>query len=119
MKDIFKKIFNQKIASPIFVGTGTFAIFTFIVFPGLTVANTLLNIISGLFGIFTLIFIFYYLNIDIFLTRINSEIEPGETELDYIPKEEIKKKKVYKKKDTKKDKPKKSEFPIKPHHKTK
>jgi hypothetical protein len=112
MKDILKKIFDKKIATPVFVGAGTFAIFTFIVFPGLTVANTMLNIISALFGIFTLIYLFYYLSFDKFFGDMINELEPGETELDYIPKEEVEK--IIKK--TTKRKPKKSEFPMEPHH---
>ncbi len=62
MKDLLKKVFSQKTASPIFVGFGAFAIITFIVFPGLTAANTVLNILSGIVGLFTLIFIYYYIN---------------------------------------------------------
>jgi len=33
MKQLLEKVFNKKVSSPIFVGFGTFAIFTFIVFP--------------------------------------------------------------------------------------
>ena len=90
MKELFKKVFDKKIATPIFVGCGTFAIFTFIVFPGLTQADTILNILAALVGIFTLVFVFYYLKVD---EVYESVIEPGETELDYIPKEEVIKKK--------------------------
>lgn len=98
MKDLFKKVFSQKTASPIFVGFGAFAIITFIVFPGLTAANTVLNILSGILGLFTLVFIYYYINMDLFIDKIIN-IEPGETELDYINPEELqpKKKKTAKK----------------------
>lgn len=101
MKDLFKKIFSEKTSSPIFVGFGVFAIFTFIVFPGLTVANTVLNILAALIGVFTLTFIFYYLEGDKLYKSI-TDLEPGETELDYINPEELKPKK---KKTIKKDKP--------------
>jgi hypothetical protein len=111
MKDLFKKVFSKKISSPIFVGFGTFAIFTFIVFPGLTAANTALNIISALVGIFALTFVFYYINADKVLNDLM--IEPGETELDYVNPEELKPKKK-----TTKKKTVKSEFPVEPHHKT-
>jgi hypothetical protein len=100
MKQLLEKIFNKKVSSPIFVGFGTFAIFTFIVYPGLTVANTILNILSALVGLFTLVFIFYYIGGDKFVETIN-DIEPGETEFDYIPKDEVEK---IKKKTTKKEK---------------
>lgn len=110
MKDLFKKVFSKKIANPIFVGFGAFAIVTFIVFPGLTASNTILNILSALVGIFTLTFIFYYLDGDSLFTT-PPEVTPGETELDYINPEELKpKKKTAKKKTTK------SEFPMPPHH---
>ncbi len=99
MKDLFKKVFSQKTASPIFVGFGVFAIFSFIVFPGLTASNTILNILSGIVGLFSLIFVYYYINMDKFVNNIVN-IEPGETELDYINPEELqpKKKKTVKKK---------------------
>jgi len=113
MKDLLKKVFNEKTSSPIFVGFGTFAIFTFVVFPGLTASNTILNILSALLGLFSLIFIFYYLRFDKVYDSL-TQVEPGETELDYINPEELKpKKKTTKKKVTK------SEFPLPPHHPTK
>jgi hypothetical protein len=98
MKELLKKVFSKKISTPVFVGFGVFAIFTFIVFPGLTVNNTFLNIISTIIGIFTLVYIFYYINGDkVYETFMN--VEPGETELDFIPPEELKpKNKVVKKK---------------------
>jgi hypothetical protein len=112
MKELFKKVFSKKTSTPIFVGFGAFAIFTFIVFPGLTAANTMFNILSGILGLFTLIFVYYYINMDKFVDQFIN-IEPGETELDYISPEELKtKKKSTKKKSTK------SEFPIEPHHVT-
>jgi hypothetical protein len=88
MKELLQKVFNKKISTPIFVGFGVFSIFTFIVFPGLTVANTIINILSAIVGLFSLVFIFYYLKMDTVIDKI-SHIEPGETELDYIPKEEV------------------------------
>jgi hypothetical protein len=125
MKELFKKVFSKKTATPIFVGFGAFAIMTFIVFPGLTAANTILNIFSGLIGLFTLIFIYYYINMDKFVGEYIN-IEPGETELDYINPEELK---PVKKRNTKQfdgvksdeqfvktRKKKKSEFPLPPHH---
>ena len=92
MKDLFKKVFSQKTSSPIFVGFGTFAILTFIVFPGLSAANTALNILSGILGLFTLIFVYYYINMDKFVDKF-IHIEPGETELDYVNPDDLKPKK--------------------------
>jgi hypothetical protein len=125
MKELFKKVFSKKTSTPIFVGFGAFAIFTFIVFPGLTAANTMFNILSGILGLFTLIFVYYYINMDKFVDQFIN-IEPGETELDYINPEELKPKKKKNPKQfdgVKSDEPfvktrnkKKSEFPLPPHH---
>jgi len=114
MKDILKKVFDKKTLLPILIGLATFAIFTFIVFPGLSTANTIINILSGLLGLFTLVFIFFYLRSDktYYETPVDETImEPGETELDYVSKEDL----TPKKKTTRK-KPKKPEFPMEPHH---
>ena len=92
MKELLKKVFNKKTSTPIFVGFGAFAIFTFIVFPGLTAANTIINILSAVIGLFSLLFIFYYIKADEFLYSI-THIEPGETEFDYINPDELKPKK--------------------------
>jgi hypothetical protein len=125
MKELFKKVFSQKTSSPIFVGFGTFATLTFIVFPGLTAANTILNIISGILGLFTIIFVYYYINMDKFVAKF-IDIESGETEIDYINPEELKPKKKRNPKQfdgvksdeqfVKTRKKKKSEFPLPPHH---
>jgi glucan phosphoethanolaminetransferase (alkaline phosphatase superfamily) len=89
MKELFKKVFSQKTSSSVFVGFGAFAIFTFIVFPGLTAADTMLNVLSGIVGIFSLIFLYYYIKMDKFINNIMN-FEPGETELDYINPNELK-----------------------------
>jgi len=111
MKETLKKVFNKKTSTPIFVGFGTFAILTFIVYPALTAADTILNIIGAIVGVFTLTFLFYYVDGDRFVNAINpvEPVEPGETELDYVSPEELKPKK-------KRAKVKKSEFPMPPHN---
>jgi hypothetical protein len=110
MKEILKKVFDKKISAPILIGSGSFAIFNFIVFPGLNTSNTILNILSAVLGVFTFVFIFYYLKLDK-THEIYTHVEPGETELDYVSKDELKpKKRVVRKK------PKTPEFPMKPHH---
>lgn len=111
MKNIIKKIFCTKIAVSLGVGIIVFSIFTFAVFPFLTASNTILNILGGVIGAITLLFLFFYIDDDRFFTPIS--IHPGETELDYIPKEEIEK--VTKKKVNKPKKKTKSEFPLPPH----
>lgn len=108
MKELFRKVFSEKTSSPIFVGFGVFAIFTFIVFPGLTASSTALNLFSCALGIFTLVFVYYYLRVDKIYENF-THIEPGETELDYVNPEELK---------PKKKRTRKPEFPIEPHRKT-
>jgi len=49
MKELIKKVFAKKLVTPIFVVFGFFGIFNFIVFPGLTTADTGSNIISALY----------------------------------------------------------------------
>lgn len=91
MKELLNKIFDKKIVTPVVSGIGVFAIFEYIIYPGLTAANTFINVISVFIAVFVFVFVFYLLKIDKF---VNPEhIEPGETELDYIPQEEIVKKK--------------------------
>jgi hypothetical protein len=110
MKEILKKVFDKKVSAPIFIGFGAFAIFNFIVFPGLSAANTTLNVLSAVLGLFTFVFIFYYLKLDK-AYESPTHVEPGETELDYVSEDELKPKKR-----TARKKPKAPEFPMKPHH---
>lgn len=102
MKEAFKKVFDKSVLLVVGVVLGCGIIFQYIVFPGLTTNNTYLNLISLIIGIFTIYFIFRTIqwnDLFEFLFGKNDTILPGETELDYVPKEEVvKKKRVYKKK---------------------
>jgi hypothetical protein len=102
MKETLKKTFNTSVLAVVGVVFGIGLIFQFIVFPGLTAADTILNILSILVGIFSLLFAFHFVQwkkLFDFLSEDDITVEPGETELDYIPQEEIvKKKRTYKKK---------------------
>lgn len=127
MKEIIKKVFSKKVTTPVFVVFGFFGVLNFIVFPGLTTADTGSNIVSALLAVVTLAFLFYY--IDSFKLMEPPKVEPGETELDYINPEELKPKKKRNNKqfpEVKSEEPfvktrkkKKSEFPLPPHHPTK
>lgn len=127
MKEIIKKVFSKKITTPVFVIFGFFGVLNFIVFPGLTTADTGSNIVSALLAVVTLAFLFYY--IDSFKLMEPPKVEPGETELDYINPEDLKPKKKRNNKqfpEVKSEEPfvktrkkKKSEFPLPPHHPTK
>ena len=103
MKETLKKTFNPKILSVVGVVLGIILIFEFIVFPGLTASDTILNIISLLLGGFSILFAFHFIqwkNLFDFLSEEDEKpIPPGETELDYLPKEDmVKKKRTTKKK---------------------
>lgn len=100
--------FKRSTVEPILVGAATLIIIQFLIFPGLTINNTIINLLSS-FGVLVLGILVYW-----YLVKYNSKnekevIEPGETELDYIPKKEVVKKK-------KAIKPRKGEFPMEPHH---
>jgi Na+(H+)/acetate symporter ActP len=128
MKETLKKTFNTNVLVVVGVVFGIGLIFQFIVFPGLTASDTIQNILALLVGIFSLLFAFHFVQWKKFFDFLSDEeeIKPGETELDYIPQDEI----VKKKRNTKqfdgiksevpfvktRKKPKKSEFPMEPHH---
>jgi len=89
MKKTLNKVFKKSNIEIIFVAMVVLLIVEYLIFPGLTSANTLANIASSLGAILLGLFVYYY----IFPDKPKEDIEPGETELDYIPKEEVIKKK--------------------------
>jgi Na+(H+)/acetate symporter ActP len=105
MIEILKKVFDKRILAVVGVIFGCVVIFDYVVFPGLTSADTYLNILSALIGIFTVLFIYHFIqwkDLFEFLSEKGEVIPPGETEYDYVPQEEIvKKKRTYKKKSVK------------------
>jgi hypothetical protein len=97
MKEALKKVFNPKVLGPLFVLLGVLFVFEYIIYPGLTVASTITNIISVVVAIISAAFVFFYLDnlLDKGLIDKNElkeaekllkEKELGETELDYVPK---------------------------------
>jgi hypothetical protein len=104
MKETLNKVFKKSNIELILVAMGVLLIVEYLIFPGLTASNTLINIASSLGAIILGLFVYYYVTPD----KPNEVIEPGETELDYIPQEEVVKKK----------RAKKPEFPVEPHRKT-
>jgi hypothetical protein len=60
MKKIFKKVFSRPILEPIFTIVISILILEYIIFPGLTIDNTLLNIGAALVGIVLGILILTY-----------------------------------------------------------
>lgn len=110
MKQALTKLFKKTNIEPIFVGLGIFVILTFLIFPGLTASNTLINIISALGAMVLGLYVFYYLGGDKFKTNETDICEAGDTELDYLPEEELKiktktKKTIVPKQTIKKSKP--------------
>ena len=99
MKKIIERIKQDGVIEPIATIVFTILFLSFVVFPFLTEANTLKNIIGAIFGVGIIVFNYYYFST--FFVEENI-IEPGETELDFIPPQELKPKK---KKVVKKDKP--------------
>lgn len=115
MKNVFRKCVNAQIVEPFLVGVVTMLVLEFIIYPGLTMKNTVLNMVAGSFGIGIIIFIINYVRLRYFVkdksedTVCETIISSGETELDYISVEEIDiiKKKTRKKKEAHiQDKPK-------------
>ena len=102
----------KKYQTQIFNAITIFLILQFAVFPGLTAANTILNILAGI-GLLLLVLwgglaLYNYIrSADGGLVDLN-ELKEAETELDYIPKPKAKRK----------PKVTKSEFPVEPHTKT-
>ena len=77
--------FLKKYKTQIFNIITIFLILEFAIYPGLTTANTLLNILAGI-GLLLLIVwgglaLYYYVKGN----ELTKETEAGETELDYIP----------------------------------
>ena len=62
MKKIFNKVFGRPILEPVFTTILSILILEYIIFPGLTIENTLLNIGSAIVGIFLTIFILSYVD---------------------------------------------------------
>jgi hypothetical protein len=98
MKEVFKKAFSLKAMEPFLVGISIILLLEYVVYPGLTVANTVFNLLAGGLAVGILLFLYYYLRIKTPVCKKSEEIEAGETELDYVPIKEVKKKKTVKKK---------------------
>ena len=110
----------KKYKTQIFNLITVFLIVQFAIFPGLTAANTILNILAGIGALLLLVWggfalYGYVKNSDGLIDKdelkeahqLLKEKQLGETELDYIPKPKAKRK----------PKVVKSEFPLEPHTK--
>ncbi len=101
-KKIFKDLINSKFTMSFFVGFVVVIMYHFVVFPGLTVANTIINIGSAVLGVMLLMFVYFFVKHQYFngedfeLFTPDPEKEP-ETELDYNPTINTRKRKTRKK----------------------
>jgi len=96
MKETLKKVFDKRVLAVVGVVFGIAITFQYIVFPGLTTADSYTNILAALIGVFSILFVFHFVqwkDLFEFLSEKDEVIPPGETEYDYIPKKEIVKKK--------------------------
>lgn len=77
MKEIFKQSFSWETLKPFVIGMGSVLLLEFIIFPGLTIANTFINLVSGalLFGL--IIFTVTYLK-DVFKKTPKMDAKPKE-----------------------------------------
>lgn len=51
MKELFKKVFSRKFMEPLTICIVSILVLEFIIFPGLTIDSTILNILSGIIGV--------------------------------------------------------------------
>ncbi len=73
MKEIFIKIRNSKFIK-IFLQLFVLGlIYEFIVTPGLTLDNTLINIVSGLIGVGLLAYLFFLLELDSIIKKFKNK----------------------------------------------
>lgn len=94
MKKSFIDLCKSPLLLSFFVFIGVVVLFEFVVWPGLTAANTMYNILSLILGVLTLGFTFYFIKNTLFDKKVEQDIlnlilmdeerEP-ETELDYDP----------------------------------
>lgn len=88
MKNALNKLIRKETFEPLLIGLACFLLLTFLIFPALTSPNTLMNILGGLGGVILILFLYYYLFGN--MIKEDEEVcEAGETELDYIPKDEL------------------------------
>ena len=100
----------------------------YIIYPGLTAPNTFVNLLTVLLSIVIIGLFVLFVDSRLIGKEEVISVEPGETELDYLPKKEVVKKKRNPKQPVgvkddgplvkTRKKPKKPEFPIEPHVKT-
>lgn len=74
MKETFKKVFNQAVLEPIIIFIVTMLTLEFLIYPGLSIDNTLLNILAGALGVFLVLVLLAYVD-----GKIRDRFEKKET----------------------------------------
>ena len=87
---IFTEIIKSKFIKSFLVGFFFVVLYHFVVFPGLTIANTMMNVLSFITGVFGLVFLFFYIRFVYFKNESFELFTPDpkkepETELDFNP----------------------------------
>lgn len=93
MEEVLKKVFDKSVMAVIAVLIIFVLTFEYVVFPGLSVADTYVNILSFIIGVIAVMFMYHFVQWSALIEYIVGKkevIPPGETELDYIPKKELK-----------------------------
>ena len=112
MKEILKRVLSRTVLEPIVIFIVSMATLEFLVYPGLTIDNTFLNVLSGAIGIFLALVVLAYVDGKIKNIFESKTIELSKEEEEKIIsslkgkglyQEPIKPKKVKKSKKTKKD----------------
>ena len=96
MKEALKKVFDKSVLAVVGVLILFVLVFEYVVFPGLTAADTYINILSFIIGLASILFIYHYIqwgDLINFIAGKKEVIPSGETELDYLPKKVVVKKK--------------------------
>lgn len=79
MKEVLEKAFNRKTLEPFLIGVGTILLLEYIIFPGLTLANSFINLLCAGISIALIIFIITYLKIKLWdFTKTESENNKNE-----------------------------------------
>jgi hypothetical protein len=77
MKEILKKTLAWKTLEPYAIGVGTVLLLEFLIFPGLTVNNTFINLLSAVTSLWLIIFTITYLKLKLW-RRKPTQKEPKE-----------------------------------------
>jgi hypothetical protein len=73
MKEILKKTLAWKTLEPYAIGVGTVLLLEFLIFPGLTINNTFINLLSAVTLLWLIIFTTIYLKAELWQTKVTQK----------------------------------------------